>query len=96
MQLHPFLITYNLLTLHTNICKRFIDNKVIKFYSVVKFPECPGTKTLKKVIDMSKVDKLLNDLLKANRATNKKVIKDFNNQNERLIKLLAEVNNAKF
>lgn len=45
---------------------------------------------------MSKVDKLVNDLLKANRATNKKVIKDFNNQNERLLKLLAEVNNAKF
>lgn len=45
---------------------------------------------------MSKVDKLLNDLLKANRTTNKKVIKDFNNQNKRLIKLLAEVNNAKF
>jgi hypothetical protein len=45
---------------------------------------------------MSKVDKLLNDLLKANRAANKKVIKDFNKQNERLIKLLAEVNNAQF
>jgi hypothetical protein len=45
---------------------------------------------------MSKADKLLNDLLKANRATNKKVIKDFNNQNERLLKLLVEVNNAKF
>jgi len=45
---------------------------------------------------MSKVGKLVNDLLKANRANNKKVIKDFNNQNERLIKLLAEVNNAKF
>lgn len=45
---------------------------------------------------MSKVDKLLNDLLAANRATNKKVIKDFNNQNERLLKLLAEVNKAKF
>jgi len=45
---------------------------------------------------MSKVDKLLNELLKANRATNKKVIKDFNNQNERLIKLLKDVNNAKF
>ena len=41
---------------------------------------------------MSKVDKLL----KANRATNQKVIKDFNNQNERLIKLLKDVNNAKF
>ena len=45
---------------------------------------------------MKKVDELLNDLLKANRANNKKVINDFNNQNERLIKLLAEVNNAKF
>jgi hypothetical protein len=45
---------------------------------------------------MTKVDKILKDLLKANRATNKKVIKDFNNQNERLIKLLAEVSNAKF
>ena len=45
---------------------------------------------------MSKVDKLLNDLLKSNRANNKKVINDFNKQNERLIKLLAEVNNAKF
>lgn len=45
---------------------------------------------------MTKVDKLLNDLLKANRAANKKVIKDFNNQNERLIKLLKGVNNAKF
>ena len=45
---------------------------------------------------MSKVDKLLNDLLKSNRSNNKKVIKDFNKQNERLIKLLEEVNNAKF
>lgn len=45
---------------------------------------------------MTKVDKLLKDLLKANRTTNKKVIKDFNNQNDRLIKLLADVNNAKF
>jgi hypothetical protein len=45
---------------------------------------------------MKKVDKLLNNLLKANRAANKKVIKDFNNQNERLLKLLVEVNNAKF
>ena len=45
---------------------------------------------------MTKIDKLLNDLLKANRTTNKKVIKDFNKQNERLIKLLDEVNNAKF
>ena len=45
---------------------------------------------------MSKIDKLLNDLLKANKAANKKVIKDFNSQNERLLKLLAEVNNAKF
>ncbi len=45
---------------------------------------------------MNKVDKLLNDLLKSNRSNNKKVIKDFNKQNERLIKLLAEVNNAKF
>ena len=45
---------------------------------------------------MTKVDKILNDLLKANRATNKKVINDFNKQNKRLIKLLAEVNNAKF
>ena len=45
---------------------------------------------------MKKVDKLLNDLLKANRANNKKVINDFNKQNERLIKLLSEVNNAKF
>jgi len=45
---------------------------------------------------MNKVDKLLNDLLKANKANNKKVINDFNNQNKRLIKLLAEVNNAKF
>jgi hypothetical protein len=45
---------------------------------------------------MSKVDKLLKDLLKANRANNKKVVNDFNKQNERLIKLLAEVNNAKF
>lgn len=45
---------------------------------------------------MNKVDKLLNDLLKANRATNKKVIKDFNKQNERLIKLLEDVNNAQF
>ena len=44
---------------------------------------------------MTKVDKLLNDLLKANRASNKKVIQDFNNQNERLLKLLVEVNNAK-
>ena len=41
---------------------------------------------------MSKIDKLL----KANRAANKKLIKDFKNQNERLLKLLAEVNNAKF
>jgi hypothetical protein len=45
---------------------------------------------------MTKIDKLLNDLLKANRTTNKKVINDFNNQNKRLLKLLAEVNNAKF
>lgn len=45
---------------------------------------------------MNKVDKLLNDLLNANKANNKKVINDFNNQNKRLIKLLAEVNNAKF
>jgi hypothetical protein len=82
--------------LHTNNCKELLDNKVIKFYYLLKFLEWPGTKTLKKVIDMSKVDKLLNELLKANRATNKKVIKDFNNQNERLIKLLKDVNNAKF
>lgn len=45
---------------------------------------------------MNKVDKLLNDLLKANRLNNKKVIKNFNSQNERLIKLLKDVNNAKF
>ena len=45
---------------------------------------------------MNKVDKLLNDLLKANRSNNKKVIKNFNSQNERLIKLLKDVNNAKF
>ncbi len=45
---------------------------------------------------MSKIDKLLSDLLKANRAANKKVIKDFKNQNERLLKLLVEVNSAKF
>jgi len=50
----------------------------------------------KRAYKMKKVDKLLNDLLKANKANNKKVINDFNNQNERLIKLLAEVNNAKF
>ena len=45
---------------------------------------------------MTKVDKILNDLLNANRANNKKVIKDFNNQNKRLVKLLKGVNNAKF
>jgi hypothetical protein len=45
---------------------------------------------------MKKIDELLNDLLKANRANNKKVINDFNNQNKRLIKLLKDVNNAKF
>ena len=45
---------------------------------------------------MSKIDKLLNDLLKANKANNKKAIDDFNKQNERLLKLLSEVNNAKF
>lgn len=43
---------------------------------------------------MTKVDKLLKDLLKANRATNKKVIKDFNNQNKRLSKLFVEANNG--
>jgi hypothetical protein len=45
---------------------------------------------------MKKIDELLNDLLKANRANNKKVINDFNNQNKRLIKLLKDINNAKF
>ena len=43
---------------------------------------------------MTKVDKILKDLLKANRAANKKVIKDFNNQNKRLIKLLVDANNG--
>ena len=43
---------------------------------------------------MTKVDKILKDLLKANCATNKKVIKDFNNQNKRLIKLFVEANNG--
>ena len=40
--------------------------------------------------------KILDDLLKANRAANKKTIADFNKQNKRLLKLLGEVNNAKF
>jgi hypothetical protein len=40
--------------------------------------------------------KILDDLLKANRAANKKTIADFNNQNKRLLKLLEKVNKAEF
>ena len=47
---------------------------------------------------IQRLSELQNSNLKdiANRSNNKKVIKDFDKQNERLIKLLEEVNNAKF
>lgn len=40
--------------------------------------------------------KILDDLLKANRAANKKNIADFNKQTKRLVKLLEKVNKDEF
>lgn len=41
---------------------------------------------------MKSVDVLLNDLLKSNRATNKKVIAEFNKNNKKLIKSIKPKN----